>query len=73
MGTLSPRSVSLATLFGAASSSCSFAALAAARSLVLKGAHFVAAATFDHPLATPGAGAPRSSPPTEREESFMLG
>jgi uncharacterized membrane protein YraQ (UPF0718 family) len=40
------RSVSLATLFGAASSSCSFAALAAARALVMKGAHFVAAVAF---------------------------
>jgi hypothetical protein len=38
--------VSLATVFGAASSSCSFAALAAARSLVLKGAHFMAAVAF---------------------------
>jgi len=42
MGDGGPRSVSLATLFGAISSSCSFAALAAARSLILKGAHFVA-------------------------------
>jgi len=40
------RSVSLASLFGAASSSCSFAALAAARALVQKGAHFVAAVAF---------------------------
>jgi uncharacterized membrane protein YraQ (UPF0718 family) len=32
--------------FGAASSSCSFAALATARSLVLKGAHFVVAVAF---------------------------
>lgn len=46
MGDAGPRSVSLATVFGAASSSCSFAALAAARSLVLKGAHFVAAVAF---------------------------
>jgi uncharacterized membrane protein YraQ (UPF0718 family) len=38
--------VALATVFGAASSSCSFAALSAARSLVLKGAHFVAAVAF---------------------------
>jgi hypothetical protein len=38
--------VSLATVFGAASSSCSFAALAAARALVLKGAHFMAAVAF---------------------------
>lgn len=40
------KSVSLSTLFGAASSSCSFAALATARSLVMKGAHFVAAVAF---------------------------
>jgi uncharacterized protein len=40
------KSVSLATLFGAASSSCSFAALAAARALIMKGAHFVAAVAF---------------------------
>ncbi len=46
MGGANLRSVSLATVFGAASSSCSFAALAAARSLVLKGAHFVAAVAF---------------------------
>jgi uncharacterized membrane protein YraQ (UPF0718 family) len=46
MGDPGLRSVSLATVFGAASSSCSFAALAAARSLVLKGAHFVAAVAF---------------------------
>ncbi|MDX1631638.1 MAG: permease [Thermoanaerobaculia bacterium] len=46
MGNPNPKSVSLATAFGAASSSCSFAALAAARSLVLKGAHFVAAVAF---------------------------
>ncbi|NIR45545.1 MAG: permease [Gemmatimonadetes bacterium] len=46
MGRPDLRSVSLATVFGAASSSCSFAALAAARSLVLKGAHFVAAVAF---------------------------
>lgn len=45
MGGADLRSVSLATIFGAASSSCSFAALAA-RSLVLKGAHFVAAVAF---------------------------
>lgn len=46
MGDPGLKSVSLATVFGAASSSCSFAALAAARSLVLKGAHFVAAVAF---------------------------
>jgi len=46
MGQPDVRSVSIATFFGAASSSCSFAALAAARSLVLKGAHFIAAVAF---------------------------
>ncbi len=40
------KSLSLASVFGAISSSCSFAALATARSLVLKGAHFVAAVAF---------------------------
>ena len=40
------RDVSLATLFGAVSSSCSFAALSAARALILKGAHFVAGVAF---------------------------
>ncbi|MEJ2384775.1 MAG: permease [Xanthomonadales bacterium] len=40
------RSVSLATAFGSASSSCSFAALSAARALVQKGANFVAAVAF---------------------------
>jgi uncharacterized membrane protein YraQ (UPF0718 family) len=39
-------SLSLAALFGAISSSCSFAALATARSLLLKGAHFIAAVAF---------------------------
>ncbi|MDX1639654.1 MAG: permease [Balneolaceae bacterium] len=46
MGSPDLKSVSLSTFFGAASSSCSFAALAAARSLVKKGAHFVAAVAF---------------------------
>lgn len=40
------KSVSLSSLFGAISSSCSFAALATARSLLLKGAHFVATVAF---------------------------
>lgn len=40
------KSLSLSTLFGAISSSCSFAALATARSLLLKGAHFIAAVAF---------------------------
>ena len=46
LGDPDTRSISLATIFGAASSSCSFAALSAARALVLKGAHFVAAVAF---------------------------
>lgn len=46
MGGGDAKSVSLATTFGAISSSCSFAALAAARALVMKGAHFVAAVAF---------------------------
>ncbi|HKL18665.1 MAG TPA: permease [Halalkalibaculum sp.] len=46
MGEAGFRSISLSTFFGAVSSSCSFAALAAARSLVKKGAHFVAAVAF---------------------------
>jgi len=46
MGAADLKSIALATVFGAASSSCSFAALAAARSLVLKGAHFIAAVAF---------------------------
>lgn len=40
------KSVGLSAAFGALSSSCSFAALATARSLVMKGAHFVAAVAF---------------------------
>ncbi|MEJ2728198.1 MAG: permease [Deltaproteobacteria bacterium] len=46
IGNPRPKSLSLATLFGTISSSCSFAALATARSLLLKGAHFVAAVAF---------------------------
>jgi uncharacterized membrane protein YraQ (UPF0718 family) len=46
MGEPGVQSISLATIFGAASSSCSFAALAAARSLVQKGAHFIVAVAF---------------------------
>ncbi|PAU94289.1 permease [Aliifodinibius salipaludis] len=46
MGDANFKSISLSTFFGAASSSCSFAALAAARSLVKKGAHFIAAVAF---------------------------
>ncbi|WP_022835343.1 permease [Salisaeta longa] len=46
MGDGGAGSVGLSTIFGAVSSSCSFAALAASRSLVAKGAHFVAAVAF---------------------------
>lgn len=46
MGRADVKGVALATLFGAISSSCSFAALASARSLLGKGAHFVAAVAF---------------------------
>lgn len=46
MGEANFKSISLSTFFGAASSSCSFAALAAARALIKKGAHFVAGVAF---------------------------
>ena len=46
MGKASPQSILFATGFGAVSSSCSFAALAAARALLSKGAHFIAAVAF---------------------------
>lgn len=46
LGDAGPASIATASVFGALSSSCSFAALAAARSLVLKGAHFIAAVAF---------------------------
>ncbi len=46
MGGSGLKSVSLSTFFGAISSSCSFAALAAARSLFLKGAHFISTVAF---------------------------
>src|SRR5881394_315857 len=42
----SPRSISLATGLGAASSSCSYAAVALARSLIRRGADFTAAMAF---------------------------
>jgi uncharacterized protein len=42
----SPRSLSVATLLGAASSSCSYAAVALARALIRKGADFTAAIAF---------------------------
>src|SRR5205085_6133810 len=43
----SPRSISLACGLGAASSSCSYAAVALARSLFRKGANFSAAMAFE--------------------------
>lgn len=46
MGKPTVKSVSLASLAGAISSSCSFAALSAAKSLVKKGAHFIVAIAF---------------------------
>ena len=42
-----PRTLALATAFGAASSSCSYAAVALARSLFRKGASFTAAMAFE--------------------------
>ena len=42
-----PRSIATALALGAASSSCSYAAVALARSLVRKGAHFSAAMAFE--------------------------
>ena len=47
LGDDSPRSLSLATLFGVASSSCSYAAVALARSIFRKGASFTAAMVFE--------------------------
>ena len=47
LGDDSPRSLSLAALFGVASSSCSYAAIALARSLFRKGASFTAAMVFE--------------------------
>jgi uncharacterized membrane protein YraQ (UPF0718 family) len=41
-----PRSIAIAVALGAASSSCSYAAVAIARSLFRKGAHFTAAMAF---------------------------
>jgi uncharacterized protein len=43
----SPRSLALALAFGAASSSCSYAAVAIARSIFRKGANFTAAMAFE--------------------------
>jgi uncharacterized membrane protein YraQ (UPF0718 family) len=47
LGDDSPRSITLATLFGVASSSCSYAAVAIARSILRKGASFTAAMVFE--------------------------
>ena len=47
LGDTRPRTLALATGLGAASSSCSYAAVALARSLVRKGASFVAAMAFE--------------------------
>src|ERR671939_409449 len=43
----SPRSIAIATGLGAASSSCSYAAVAIARSIFRKGANFTAAIAFE--------------------------
>ncbi len=47
LGDDSPRSLTLATLFGVASSSCSYAAVALARSIFRKGGSFTAAMVFE--------------------------
>ncbi|WP_322480890.1 permease [Thermogemmatispora sp.] len=47
LGGTGPRHLALATLFGIASSSCSYAAVALARSLFRKGASFTAAMVFE--------------------------
>lgn len=47
MGDARPRTLAVASLLGAASSSCSYAAVALARSLFRKGANFVAAMAFE--------------------------
>src|SRR5437764_12033418 len=47
LGDDSPRSLTFAALFGIASSSCSYAAVALARSIFLKGASFTAAMAFE--------------------------
>jgi uncharacterized membrane protein YraQ (UPF0718 family) len=46
LATSNAKSISLGAIFGSASSSCSFAALATARSLVAKGASFIVAVVF---------------------------
>src|SRR5947208_7281401 len=47
LGGNSPKNLTLATLFGIASSSCSYAAVALARSLFQKGASFTSAMVFE--------------------------
>src|SRR5260370_27269779 len=47
LGGDSPKNLALATLFGIASSSCSYAAVALARSIFLKGASFTSAMVFE--------------------------
>ncbi|HEY3734815.1 MAG TPA: permease [Streptosporangiaceae bacterium] len=47
LGSDKPRALALATGLGAASSSCSYAAVALARSLIRKGANFTAAMAFE--------------------------
>src|SRR5207248_1210748 len=47
LGCDDPRCLTFATLFGIASSSCSYAAVALARSIFLKGASFMAAMVFE--------------------------
>src|SRR5947209_10055992 len=47
LGDDSPRSLGFATLFGTASSSCSYAAVAIARSIFQKGASFTSAMVFE--------------------------
>lgn len=47
LGDDSPRSITLAAAFGVASSSCSYAAIALARSIFRKGASFTAAMVFE--------------------------
>jgi uncharacterized protein len=47
LGDDSPKSITLASLFGIASSSCSFAAVALARSIFRKGASFTSAMVFE--------------------------
>ena len=47
LGDDSPKSVTLASLFGIASSSCSYAAVALARSIFQKGASFTSAMVFE--------------------------